>query len=189
MFFDWNEFNVSRLIHLLKKGASARNIAIDLGTSKNSVISKIHGAPELKAIGLGGGTGGRPQKSADALMVRRVAKARALTVKPIKPHQINSGNIARKKASRIKDPVEVKPAFAEDLYNVDALRLSLLQLGPRTCRWVVNSADVGEPHEFCGKPTDTINGYCTHHRLKSVGRGTESERSASRIALSLVGRS
>jgi GcrA cell cycle regulator len=48
-------------------------------------------------------------------------------------------------------------------------RLSLLQLGPRTCRWPIG--DVGAPEFcFCGNKTDPDRVYCPVHHVVAHGR-------------------
>jgi len=49
-------------------------------------------------------------------------------------------------------------------------RLTLLELGPRTCRWPVG--DPGTPQFcFCGNPTDRDRVYCTVHHVVAYYRG------------------
>jgi GcrA cell cycle regulator len=61
----------------------------------------------------------------------------------------------------------VRPEPAVETFTMR--RLSLLQLGPRTCRWPVG--DVGEPGFcFCGNRTDADRVYCPVHHIVAHGR-------------------
>ena len=48
-------------------------------------------------------------------------------------------------------------------------RLSLMELGHRTCRW-----PIGDPGKrgfcFCGNPTDPERSYCPAHHIAAHGR-------------------
>lgn len=61
----------------------------------------------------------------------------------------------------------------------DAARLTvakdLLSLGSCDCRWPLNE---GGPFLFCCAEVATGSPYCAHHKARSKGRGTESERKA-----------
>jgi hypothetical protein len=46
-------------------------------------------------------------------------------------------------------------------------RLSLLELGPRTCRWPVGD---GPPYLFCGNDTEPEQSYCPVHRIAAHHR-------------------
>jgi hypothetical protein len=46
-------------------------------------------------------------------------------------------------------------------------RLTLLELGPGTCRWPVGDAP---PYLFCGNPTDPDRVYCPVHHIVAHGR-------------------
>lgn len=190
--FQWDDEAIERVADMLRSGATGSFIARQLGTTRNSVVGKVFRNKELSSIGFCTLNGAHlAARAAGKEIVKKGYQsnpAKAPVVKA-KRQKLHPGNIARKKASRIKDPVEVKPAFSEDMYNADALQLLVHELGPRQCKWPVNDAPVGTDHLFCGKPTDPTRSYCNHHARKAVGRGTESERSATRIALSLVGRS
>lgn len=176
MQFDWTEEKLALLKQLLEQGHSGGMIAKQLGTSRNSVIGKVHRNQKRFGIGLGG-------------VLSKQEKCSNATARQKKRQTTDSvlQGIARKKASHGPAPVPVKvtPTIDENLFNADALRLTLVELGARNCRWEVADPKVGEDYLFCGKQTDEGRSYCEHHRLRSIGRGTESERSASRIAVRL----
>jgi len=104
----------------------------------------------------------------------------------------SSGPIVQK-INRAKYAPSPKPIFetvplAEIRVIVLAPRaagITILDLEPGECRWPVAEQD--GTHYFCGHPGATavdISGrtithsYCGHHRLRSLGSGTASERAA-----------
>lgn len=75
-------------------------------------------------------------------------------------------------------PVEpVEPEIDGKEYDAERLPMAkeLLDLEPCHCRWPLT--DIG-PHLFCCAEVVTGSPYCAHHRKRSKGRGTESERKA-----------
>lgn len=160
--FEWTDQIVGRLEELLRDGLTGSQIATELGTTRNAVIGKVYRTPYLNQIGLGGGIGGRPSKLAQAADRRH--KARRAKQPPRAPR---------------KKPVAVLT------FEPVPLNLTLTELGPRNCRWPVNDAAIGEDHLFCGKEAEECQPYCTHHARRAHGPGTESERSATRMAIHL----
>lgn len=55
--------------------------------------------------------------------------------------------------------------------------VALVDLDHGMCKWPIGE---GRPYLFCGAAA--AGPYCPHHTDMSVGRGTESERSAIRVA-------
>lgn len=59
----------------------------------------------------------------------------------------------------IETPPMVPPEPVERVYT-------LMDLGPRSCRWPVNN---GDPYLFCGEITENHNQvYCCEHRARAV---------------------
>lgn len=79
----------------------------------------------------------------------------------------------------------VQPVVDMAEYEATRKNLTCLQIGRRQCRWATNDAAIGEDHLFCGHDTSEGSSWCDHHRLIAYGRGTESERSATRMAIHL----
>jgi GcrA cell cycle regulator len=110
---------------------------------------------------------------------------------------------ARDTADRPKAPAQPRQNRTRERYDagskrmrtiieaVDAPELRVVELEPRAprltivdlerpdCRWPV--ASEGDTHFFCGHPQHGGSSYCRHHRMVGRGRGTESERAASRM--------
>jgi GcrA cell cycle regulator len=168
--FRWTDEIVDHVASLLKIGATGSQIANEIGVSRSAVISKVNRNKRLNDIGFCQQNG--PQIAALKAGRTFVKKSRstydgsrpkALIVKPVKPHQTNSGNIARKKASRALDKIFEAPMVIDPDYDANALRLTLTELGSRQCKWEVNNAAMGEEHLFCGRPADDLRSWCPHH--------------------------
>lgn len=69
-----------------------------------------------------------------------------------------------------------------DLSN-RATGILLENLKPHQCKWPIND---GGPYLFCGKGREPGSPYCHEHKCRSVGNGTEAERSAHRILKRLI---
>lgn len=63
--------------------------------------------------------------------------------------------------------------------------LPLVDIRDGQCRWPVSQ---DAPFLFCACPVQPGKPYCRHHVLWSVGRGTEVERAAVRVARRIAGR-
>lgn len=64
-------------------------------------------------------------------------------------------------------------------YDDTSLKLAMDQLGGRQCRWPTHGPDEIGMILFCGHEAE--GSYCTHHKRRSVSRGTESERTAVKV--------
>lgn len=135
----WTEPRVKRLTDLYAQGVSCSVIARDLGgVSRNAVIGKIH---RLN-------------------LARRNTLQRKPTVQPpryakrkIKPKTAFQRFIADQE----RDPLPIEPI-------ADVARVSLIDLEPHHCRWVV-----GEPSEmrFCGAEKVPGLPYCQCHGARA----------------------
>lgn len=61
--------------------------------------------------------------------------------------------------------------------------VDLMMLNGHRCKWPLNE---GGPFIFCGEATNEGRSYCAYHATAAVGQGTESERSAHRVARQLA---
>lgn len=66
------------------------------------------------------------------------------------------------------------PVIPATDYDTQSLHKPLLDLQANECRWPVGHDHRG--HLFCGHEAD--GPYCKHHKARSVGHGTYSERNA-----------
>lgn len=71
----------------------------------------------------------------------------------------------------------VEPEIDGKEYDAERLPMAkdLMALGNCDCRWPLNE---GGPFLFCCAEVVTGSPYCAHHKARSKGRGTESERKA-----------
>jgi len=56
--------------------------------------------------------------------------------------------------------------------------VTLIAAGPSHCRWPLWSDDARHDFRICGHAPEGGSPYCTHHRRRSMGAGTKSERVA-----------
>jgi GcrA cell cycle regulator len=70
--------------------------------------------------------------------------------------------------------------------EIDPRHLSLIDLGPRDCRYPYGGDAEGEAITFCGHPKRRDSSYCTAHFHLSRGPGTAAERAAITVALRLL---
>lgn len=157
----WTPEQDARLKALLIDRMSASQIGAKLGVSRNAVVGRVHRNKELAAIGFARSSGKQGRKSVNT-KPRRIA--------------VVSPSILFDHAPSIPLP-EPEYVHGERL----TVGRPIHMLGHGECRWPVNDADKGELHLFCGAPAD--GPWCECHRRRSISRGTESERAASRVLL------
>lgn len=61
--------------------------------------------------------------------------------------------------------------------------VNLTMLTEHRCKWPING---GGPFLFCGEAKQSGRPYCAFHATSSIGKGTESERTAVRSALKIA---
>lgn len=178
----WTADAKARVFELVKEGLPASQIAISLGVTRNAVIGVVHRAKdgtrlkgrEVRPLP------GRPKKNQPA-KPRLVKQSRIPGIlagpKP-KPHP---GNIVAKKEARAFDPGKAQPVRTSPT-AFECRAVPLVQNNRRDCWWPVNDAAEGEQHLFCGNPAEPGSSYCRAHFLRSIGSGTEAERTALRVA-------
>ncbi|KRA00257.1 hypothetical protein ASD64_01400 [Mesorhizobium sp. Root157] len=182
---DWQSLTTQERIEAIKAawqpGMSAQQIAsaVPCVVSRNAIIGMLdrHGdkmpGVRLRAVGDNGQVKGgekKPRKSRakPASELRRPRSAPRIAVV--------SPSILFDHAPSIPLP-EPEYVHGERLTVGRPIRM----LGHGECRWAVNDAEKGDMHLFCGAPAD--GPWCECHRLRSISRGTESERAASRVLL------
>ncbi len=159
----WTDENIETLRRLVSAGFSASHIAKEIGgVSRNAVIGKV----TRMGLDLHGQTG-RPD------LVGRAPK------KPV----VRTPRMPKKKA----DPVvlaglqelldRAPPPEVETILRPESLGLTLMELENHNCRW----PDGEREHiTFCGHQIEEGRSYCPYHVRLSRGKGTESERRATR---------
>lgn len=107
---------------------------------------------------------------------------------------VHPANIAGKRNGRAFDPCYAPPRRADVGDGVDptsfdrnSRRVVLEEIGARCCHWPVNDPERGGTFLFCGEATGFGARYCPHHDRRSIGRGTEGERTAHRALQQAAG--
>lgn len=163
---NWTPEQDNLLADLLAEGKSASQIGAELGVSRNAVIGRVSRNPDLAKIGFARSPGKQGPKSKKSDKPR----ARPQRIRVVSP-------------SILLDHAPSIPLPEPEYVHGERMTVGrpLLKLGHGECRWAVNDAEKGELHLFCGAPAD--GPWCECHRLRSIGKGTEGERSAPRVLL------
>ena len=148
----WPREREERLTELAPSASCTGDLAVALKVSKNSIIGKLHRMRKHGHVIETNFTGktGRPRNGDHPpCAVQHVPP-------PPKPRR------------GLPPPDPVRPAPALEIFTMR--RLTLLQLGPRTCRWPVG--DPGTPEFcFCGNTTAADRSYCPVHHNVAHYRG------------------
>lgn len=144
---------IDHMARLWAAGRSMREIAAEVGLSRNSVAGHISRNRKLFA---------RKNKAEKAL-------------EAIEPQPAPTRRAAKKIAPAPSyEPITRPEAKAYDLGRMPHAK-DLLALNPCDCRWPLT--DNG-PHMFCAEEVVEGSSWCAHHKRRSVGRGTDGERRA-----------
>jgi len=156
---EWTPEDDAVIARLLIEGKTGQQIAETIGLSRHAVSSRIYRCKMLADIGFQGKPG-MPKSNAP--------KRKIISVSP----------------SIFNDapaPVAYSPVYTPERATVG---IPMMLLGSCMCKWPVNDAAKGELHLFCGAAAD--GPYCAEHTQKSIGRGTEGERTADRVLAKAV---
>jgi GcrA cell cycle regulator len=136
----WTDERVELLKNHFAAGLSCREIACEIGVSRNAVIGKLS---RLNLTRENSGEARHPPRTRDA-------KARRPRAVPRLQYQMLRNLYA-----------EAQPAFDDESIN-DKNRCSLLELSEERCRWPINTPGA-EDFCFCGnRPLETLP-YCAGH--------------------------
>ena len=141
----WTELRIAVLKELWASGASASQIAAELGeVSRNSVLGKVHRLKLPKRVQA-------YQPRADK--TPRVHKRQRFREVPPMPDEQHN--------QHVKDFIAHAPLLQAAPYII-ALddKCTLMELAPDKCRWPLWS-DAQPERLYCGAPTDGV--YCGHH--------------------------
>lgn len=147
---SWTDQRIERLKELVGRNWTARQIAEDLGCTKNSVLGKT--------FRLGISTASETEEQA-AERKRRTAEQKARNGR--------GGTVKRKLKPRL-DGKRTRPKIIEVAPEVVGLGIGLMDLTAVTCRWPTN--DDMTNARFCGHDISAGSPYCPHHRFRSSGR-------------------
>lgn len=158
----------------------ARRLTVRRGVnvSRNAIIGIVLRNKTLHAIGFARSPALGRKDTAHTPPAPRLVTPALKIQKQVALHSQN--NIARKMAKPVSKPVVVAMRIP---LRVVCREITLLELKKGDCRWPSNDPERpgDSPHLFCGLPADPDRSYCPHHYQRSIGRGTESERSAERV--------
>jgi len=174
----WTDERVEKLRQMWSEGMSASQIAKSLGgVTRNAVIGKVH------RLGLSNRTSSKPDGGPDmaqdipvtakpsvAEPAPKPAAETAPKPKP-KPEATPTPAPAPAQVARPAAPLNVReprppmeaPVTA-DLAAIDAraMKISLLELTERTCKWPIGDPTSDDFH-FCGQPAHPGKPYCEAH--------------------------
>lgn len=159
---DWTPARVEYLTKRWKEGASASQIAFEIGAgaTRNSVIGKV---TRLKLPKHSVATRSYVQRQRQQARVQRAAH-------PTKP-RLTAGQAAKAKrvAGRAQQPAcplppPIPPEFYQETeVGVDfTSRVGMMDLTSTTCRFPA-STPWEPPYMFCGNPVAPEQVYCEHH--------------------------
>lgn len=168
---EWNDEQVETLTQLWMAGITCAKIAEQIdGATRNAVIGKVSrlGLPPRRSGGQPGQGGGNFNR------------------KPRKPRKPKAKPKAKLARIFVPKPKPIPVHFTADTWE------PLPGSNPATlehltgCKWPVSDpfAPVGSVDLFCNCAAD--GPYCAEHRARSVGKGTDGERSAIRVASTYV---
>lgn len=189
---DWTPENVGTLSRLVDDGLSAKDIAVAMETTRNTVIARIH------RTGLKLKTPPTPAWDEESATALRLAIQEGLGIAATARRLIRSTNSVRAKAERmglhfghatgvpiprVPPPEKVvipMPALAPQEPATAPEGYDLLDLPRNGCKWPLDlaSADV----RMCGKQAVHKSSYCKAHRLTS---GAPFQKTSNQLARSL----
>ena len=147
---SWTDERVEMLKKLWSDGLSASQIAAELGgVTRNAVIGKVH------RLGLSGRA--KSPGSPSTIRPKRISRGGGYSTRISRKQKalVNSGHKISGAAYLAENPVI-------DLVAPEPLKLTLVQLTERTCKW-----PIGDPAEedfhFCGHGCDENGPYCSYH--------------------------
>ena len=153
--FPWNDAAIERLRVLWFKGYSASECGAFLGCSRNACMGKIRR--------LGWHYKLRQQRPAASKAMRLAGP----TLPPLEPEPPPP---KPKRVRRRREEPQIPP-MQTDKRTVPALpfTLSLLELGPRHCKWPCDGDVL--PYTFCGAPRMDDGPYCPEHHVRAHQKG------------------
>ena len=136
----WTDERVELLKSCFAAGLSCRQIAGEIGVSRNAVIGK------LSRLNLARDDGREQQRSTR----QDAAKERRPKTEPRRQYQMLKGVYAGPQPAAADEPIH------------SAHRCSLLDLSEQRCRWPISSPDA-EDFRFCGNTPFQGLPYCAGH--------------------------
>ncbi len=186
---SWSDERVEKLKKMWAEGQSASQIAKELGgVTRNAVIGKVHRLGLSNRNGSGAGGAETPAKARSAAKPRSKAATVEKTAPPEpapepaptapEPAQAAPAEVPASVPMNRGKPIipasqplppqpsanEIDPAALAKVSEIEkkALKLSLMELTERTCKWPVGDPAT-EDFWFCGLPVQPGKPYCEAH--------------------------
>jgi hypothetical protein len=174
---SWTPERVDHLKELAGQKLSARQIGIELGVSRNSVIGKMRrmGIPLLNPPSVRGLSRTRPIRNGGAVIAGLKARQRQeRTIRSkIGDNRIKAAMLARAVALGELSGYEAIGLAPEP---IGAPAVALADLRPEHCRWPIDFQDGSVAYRrFCGcKRMHDLTPYCSmHHKVAYIGLPTK----------------
>jgi GcrA cell cycle regulator len=175
---NWTDERVALLSKLWAEGLSASQIARQLGgVTRNAVIGKVH---RLKLSGRAKTTTtpNRAKKISSGADDIQRTRTNATSTAQLRTRPVVVGNNALKTEMFLDGAAEQRYRVSEQPNIIEmptSRRLSLVQLGERTCRWPVGDPMLADFH-FCGNEPREASPYCTYHSKLAFQPASERKR-------------
>jgi GcrA cell cycle regulator len=168
---NWTDERVEMLKRLWGEGLSASQIARQLGgVTRNAVIGKVHRL-KLSARAKSVSSAKRSKKPAEDLAARnRGSQQAAMRSRPAV-----IGNTALKLDLMAESAVVTHLFLNEELKAPPSRKLTLVQLGERTCKWPEGDPMLPDFH-FCGNDSRDGSPYCAFHSKLAFQPASERRR-------------
>ncbi|MGL4406338.1 MAG: GcrA family cell cycle regulator [Notoacmeibacter sp.] len=175
---NWTDERVELLKKLWGEGLSASQIARQLGgVTRNAVIGKVH---RLKLSGRAKTTASPNRAKKISVGVEETQRTRttAASTAQLRTRPAVMGNTALKTEMLLDGAAEHRyqtSAEANILVMPTSRRLSLVQLGEKTCRWPVGDP-MSADFSFCGNEPREASPYCSYHSKLAFQPAAERRR-------------
>jgi GcrA cell cycle regulator len=161
----WTPDRVERLKKLWAEGFSANDIAMTIrNVSRNAVIGKIHrlNLPKRELR----------KSTKPGSIIKRRNRPPLRTVFDATPNNVHHTNPKVKQMRAIAEQTRAVPVIKTaplpaPVPGLAPLNLSLLELGPTSCKWAVNEPPKGEQFLFCGHQRKDGSPYCEFHHSRA----------------------
>jgi GcrA cell cycle regulator len=169
---NWTDERVELLTKLWGEGLSASQIARQLGgVTRNAVIGKVHRL-KLSARAKSVSSAKRTKKAGDDLAVRgRTVQQHSV----MRQRTTVIGNTALKMDVVAESATVTQLFIQEELRAPTSRKLTLVQLGERTCKWPEGDPMLPDFH-FCGNDSREGSPYCSFHSKLAFQPASERRR-------------
>lgn len=169
---------------MLADGRTAREMADRYGVSRNAVIGIVSRDKALKEVGFalkpgwnGSMAGKTTRKSNPTPSLPRASR------KGVRGGKISLNRLKVAPTPPIVEMFDGVPDTPGRFGAPHVAGIDLMMLTECRCKWPLND---GGPFLFCGEAKKSDGAYCAFHAQASIGKGTESERTAVRSALKVA---